>query len=120
MTERLILTARRKKLEPYCSADSGPALQVKSTLSGKDWLWVGDRFLGSSRVAFEVPAAASSILSSVSAALCCLPYAVSLLCSGGVSGEERRDQRVRSVFPVVVFTVGSGSSGDKQQAGPVV
>ncbi|CAM9858704.1 unnamed protein product, partial [Laminaria digitata] len=38
---------------------------VKSTLFCKDWLWVGDRFLGSSRVAFEVPAAASSILSSV-------------------------------------------------------
>lgn len=52
--------------------NSCAALQVQSVLSGKDWLWVGDKFLGSSRVAFEVPAAASSILSSVSGALCWL------------------------------------------------
>lgn len=41
-------------------------VQVKATLSGRDWLWVGDKFLGSNRVAFKVPVAAGNILSSVS------------------------------------------------------
>jgi len=41
-------------------------VQVKTTLAGRDWLWVGDKFLGSSRVAFKVPVAAGNTLSSVS------------------------------------------------------
>ncbi|CAM9350980.1 unnamed protein product [Scytosiphon promiscuus] len=50
--------------------DSPEFAQVKATLTGRDWLWVGDKFLGSSRVAFRVPVAAGNVLRSVPAELC--------------------------------------------------
>lgn len=44
----------------YCN------LQVKSALYGKEWIWVGDKFLSSDRIAFQAPPGSDSFMQSVS------------------------------------------------------
>lgn len=40
--------------------------QVKAQLHGKEWIWVGDKFLSSDRIAFEAPAGSDLFLRAVS------------------------------------------------------